>query len=280
MSPTPPPHPGADALLALATAADARFAGRADAVVLGVHQTSPGTDCLTWVPLGGRHPYDALAGTLAPSHWRAIGVCARGIATGAAGTDGAVVTLLVDRGGASASVLRRGTDLTPLPGRPDGIIADACRRALAFPTAPPPPSTVGLWTRCWLDRVVELASDRVPGLTPSWADVARLHPAGGAGPGADGAVPGPVALATAAASLAEAWPWAQLRAAPGVVDVPGGAPDAAVSTWMDDGMWARWVLGAFPALGDLVAATRALLAPLVADAVELVVTAGLGDRGA
>jgi hypothetical protein len=44
---------------------------------------------------------------------------------------------------------------------------------------------------------------------------------------------------------------------------------------MDDGMWARWVLGSFPALGDLVSACRALLPATVADAVELVV-AGSG----
>ncbi|HKY65844.1 MAG TPA: hypothetical protein VJM49_05720, partial [Acidimicrobiales bacterium] len=49
-----------------------------------------------------------------------------------------------------------------------------------------------------------------------------------------------------------------------------------VSRWMDDGMWARFALGAYPAVADLVAAARALMAPVVADAVALVVRASTG----
>jgi hypothetical protein len=99
--------------------------------------------------------------------------------------------------------------------------------------------------------------------------VARLHAAGTSSSG-------PVALALAAAALAEAWPWHRLRAEPAVADLPGRLPSPALARWMDDGMWARWVADALPPVDDLLSATRALLSPVVADAIELVVDAA-GD---
>ncbi|HEX5367451.1 MAG TPA: hypothetical protein VFW63_12410 [Acidimicrobiales bacterium] len=302
---SPPDH---HTLLALARVADARFAAHGEGVVLGVVPTPPGSGPpsrsgptatpgarhgLVWAPLGPCHPYAALQGGVAPPHWQALGVCAEAWATGATGTDDAVVTLLIGRDGCSACLLRRDRAVTSLPGRPDGTVADACRRALGLPTAPPPGPSLLLWTSCWLDRVVEAAADRVPPRSPSWSAVARLHPAaapaapagpawrpaGGAGsPGP--AVPGPAALVVAGARLAEAWPWDRLRAEPAVVDVPGGPPGAATSAWMDDGMWARHVLAAYPSLDDLVAAARALVAPVAADGIELVVAAARDGAGA
>lgn len=273
MRPSPPPHPDADVLAALVRVADEALD---DDAVLRVHDTAPAAGSLAWTPLEGVHPLDVLLGAVAPPHWRAIGVRARGIAAGPDGTDDVVVTLLVDRSGAAASTMRRGDAVVPLPGRPDGMVADACRRALGLPTAPPPASTVGLWTLVWLDRLVAAAGARAPGQGWSWADVARLHPAVTAAPAPGTGPPSPAAVAVAAQALAEAWPWAQLRTAPSVVDLPGGAPGPTVSRWMDDGMWARFALGAYPAVADLVAAARALVAPVVADAVALVVRAGTG----
>ena len=83
-------------------------------------------------------------------------------------------------------------------------------------------------------------------------------------------------MADATQSLADAWPWSRLRADPAVVDVPGPLPDARVVAWMDDGMWARWLLAAFPALGDLVDAACSLLAPNLARAARQVVQASIG----
>jgi hypothetical protein len=45
---------------------------------------------------------------------------------------------------------------------------------------------------------------------------------------------------------------------------------------MDDGMWARWLLAAFPALDDLVDAACSLLAPNLARAATQVVQASVG----
>ncbi|HKH23997.1 MAG TPA: hypothetical protein VKA42_00945, partial [Acidimicrobiales bacterium] len=103
----------------------------------------------------------------------------------------------------------------------------------------------------------------------SWADVARLHPAASSpppGPEAD-VGPEPGALAAATVALAEAWPWSRLRADPSLVDVPGGLPEPHVIRWMDDGMWARWLLSTFPTIDDLVAAVWGLLPDRVASAV-------------
>ena len=48
--------------------------------------------------------------------------------------------------------------------------------------------------------------------------------------------------------------------------------------WMDDGMWARWLLAAFPALDDLVDAACSLLAPNLARAARQVVYASVGPE--
>jgi hypothetical protein len=246
---------------------------------------------LAWFPIDPIHPLDLLLGFVAPAHWWALGVSSCG-RQHAIGGDGRVkrradsprvrITVLLDRSGGGAGLLRRGDGRTALPGPPDGTVADACRRALGLETAPPPPTTVGLWTRCWLDRVVDALAPSGgtggPG-PPTWRDLTRLHPAStvaatresglGLGPDAD-------ALADATRALADAWPWARLRADPAVVDVPGPMPDARVAAWMDDGMWARWLLAAFPALDDLVDAACNLLTPSLARAARQVVEASIG----
>lgn len=249
---------------------------------------------LAWYPIDPAHPLDLLLGFVAPAHWWALGVSSCGQQR-RMGDDGRVepdaeprrvrITVLIDRVGRGAGLLRHGDELTAMPGPPEGTVADACRRALGLATAPPPPTTVGLWTRCWLDRLVDAlaASGGVggggPG-PPTWRDVTRLHPASslissrwsGLGRGSDAD-----ALAGATRALADAWPWGRLRADPAVVDVPGPLPSARVTAWMDDGMWARWLLAAFPALDDLLDAACALLTPSLGDAARQAVRASLGE---
>jgi hypothetical protein len=88
-----------------------------------------------------------------------------------------------------------------------------------------------------------------------------------------------VALALDAAALAEAWPWGRLRAEPALADLPGSPPSPALAQWMDDGMWARWLIRELPPAADLLEATRALLSPVVADAIDLVVAAAADSGG-
>jgi hypothetical protein len=291
-----PPPPDLD-LAAHVASADAALAARGARAPTGALLRVSATDAdtpgeLAWFPIDPIHPLDLLLGFVAPTHWWALGVssCGRqhpidddGRVVRSASSPRVRITVLIDRSGGGAGLLRRGGERTALPGPPDGTVGDACRRALGLDTAPPPPTTAGLWTRCWLDRVVDALAPSGgtgggPG-PPTWRDLTRLHPAStvaathrsdvGLGPDAD-------AVADATRALADAWPWARLRADPVVVDVPGPLPDARVIAWMDDGMWARWLLAAFPALDDLVDAACSLLAPKLARATRQAVEASIG----
>ncbi len=295
-------HPPFDhgTLLGFVRAADADLsANPIDGAILRVSDLAPVAECFTWFPLDGAHPLDLLLGFVAPPHWQAVGVSCAGhahrvdadgvsrpvaaaVAAGSAAAepDAVTVTVLIDRSGSAAGVLRRAGEVIELPGRPEGVVADACRRALALPTGPAPASTIDLWTAAWLDRVVDLAGRAEPrSRLRAWSAVAGLHAAAGAPGSRPEAALTPAALAAAARALAEAWPWARLRQNPSVADVPGLPPTRELAAWMDDGMWARWLLARLPAIDDLLAAVRVLLPSVLADGIELVVAAAAETAG-
>ncbi|HEX6166242.1 MAG TPA: hypothetical protein VFZ77_09730 [Acidimicrobiales bacterium] len=271
-----PPSPDPARLRALVRAVDADLAPTAGGAIL--HATDPLApgDTLARFPLDGTHPLDLLVGLVAPRHWAALGVSCTGTARAAGRPPERVrVTILLDRSGGAAGVMRRGAAVGDLPGRPEGVVADACRRALALPTTPPPATTAGLWALLWLDRLVAAAGGATPCERPqTWSSVALLHPA--AGPRGDPAtaVRDPDGLVAAAAGLAAAWPWQRLRTRPAGAPLPVG-PSAGLAVWMDDGMWARWLLADLPGAGDLLSAVRGLLAPGLAGGVARVVAAAL-----
>jgi hypothetical protein len=291
----PRPHhcsPGLDALVAAAdTALSGELSGELaaagiatalDGALLHVDGDAPPERCLRWRPLDGAHPLDVLLGFTAPPHWLALGVSSTGKARRLDADDevpqGARaqpvrITLLIDRSGDARAVMRLDGDVIPLRERPEGTVADACRRALGQPTAPPPSSTLGLWTLAWLDRLVEAAGHASTAPMREWSQVAGLHAAAAPALGRRGAAFDPGALAAAATALAEAWPWPRLRAEPAVVDLPGPPLTSTVAAWMDDGMFARWLLADLPNDADLLAAVHALLPPTLAEGVEVVVRA-------
>jgi hypothetical protein len=253
--------------------------------------------------LGGDHPLELLLGFTAPASWRALGIHCRARAYDLGSPNDlatprpipprgddplpVIVTILVDRAGAGSGLLRRGSLATRLPGVPDGVVGDACRRALGLPTPAAPPSTAELWLRLWLDRVVEAAVFADGGhRSISWRDVAALHPAVPARPGAAGIQPDvssgdvhlddPEALAETTHVLARAWPWSRLRREPDVVDTARPPLPRPVAAWMDDGMFARWVLADLADLTTLSTSAAALLPPTVVAAIgQTVVAAGL-----
>ncbi|HKE77551.1 MAG TPA: hypothetical protein VKB57_28280, partial [Acidimicrobiales bacterium] len=95
-----------------------------------------------------------------------------------------------------------------------------------------------------------------------------------------GAAPAEVdALARAAVRWAAAWPWSRLRAEPAAFDVPWLDRTPALAAWMDDGMWARWLLSALPHADDLRAAVHSLLCERLAAAVDEVATPSCGGAG-
>jgi hypothetical protein len=252
------------------------------------------------LPLGDGHPFDGLLGFTAPTAWHAVGVrcparvyrfdgpydVAAGRADGATAQHEGSFVMALDRGGRGAGVVRHGDAVTELDEAPEGLVADACRRALGLATAPPPASTVELWIRIWLDRALEVVAQ---GDTPSldgWAAVARLHPAAPMGPlpsRADDGPPvescptaDPCELAEATQTLAAAWPWSHLRRDPEALDTGRPPVTGPIAEWMDDGLFARSVLAAIAELSDAAQAlTRLLPSAVTGRVAETVRAAGL-----
>jgi hypothetical protein len=112
--------------------------------------------------------------------------------------------------------------------------------------------------------VVEAAeATRAAGLRPtrrgsplSWDSTARLHPGAGLG-----VVPDPGEVVEVTHEMAGIWPWHRLRDEPEVVDTGRPPLEPALAHWMDDGMYARWVLNELVDLGVLVATARRVLRP-------------------
>lgn len=247
--------------------------GEADAALLRLGDSGE----LAMRPLDGDHPLDVLLGFVAPPEWAALGVAARGTGHALDGDrppERVHVTMLIARSGTSAGVLRRGDRATHLGDPPDGLVADACRRALGLATAPPPATTAGWWTRRWLDRLVQASAERGPGAAVlGWVDAVALHPATFV-PAPGEPAPEPAAVAAATLGLADAWGWGRLRARP---EVAGLTPD--VAGWMDDGMLARWLLSALPPPDDLLDACWGLLPEAVAARVAATVAATQSGAG-
>jgi hypothetical protein len=221
---------------------------------VAVQVTDDGDDILLGtLPLPeGSHPFAELAGFTAPPDWSMFGLCVRGTAHHLDGAHPPVrtaTTFLVDRHGRDTSVLRTPDGTRALTGPASGTLPDLCRRVLGLPTAPAPHSTAQLWIVAWLDRVIEAWGDpdRRRLLTASWTQVAVLHPAVRCAPDADLlSLDDPARLVAVAQAHTVAWPWARLRAEPHGLVLPDGHLPTSITTWMDDGFYARWALGAYP----------------------------------
>lgn len=232
----------------------------------------------------GDHPVETLLGFTAPSSWTALGLHCSGQAyrfdpgssytfgRSEAGEATAVrFTMLLGRDGQGAGIMRDGSGVTPLPFPPEGMLGDTLRRALGLPTAPPPLSTVELWLRVWLDRLIDAVAVLGSDAYRHWDSVVSIHPVATAS--AHCPVGGPVALADATCCLAEAWPWDRLRHEPDIVEVPQPPLSPEVTEWMDDGMYARWTLASLPSLDELAGAVVNILPAGVAGQVTQTVTA-------
>ena len=131
-----------------------------------------------------------------------------------------------------------------------GRLVDACRRCLGLPTAPPPSDSTALWALLWLDELLARAARGEPPADPDAA--VRAHPAvamvaDGAPDLLDEAVS---RLTRLGQMLGEARPWPELRRRAAAGEWPVEGLDAAGAAWMDDGMFARWVVAGFPLLDD------------------------------
>jgi hypothetical protein len=232
----------------------------------------------------GDHPLAFLVGFEAPPSWWAIGVVCRGQARSTDGGDADPVPVrvaqLVSRQGTWASCWAPSPSAPPAGGgsvavadgsstgdahdAPTGRVDDALRRALGLATPPPPPTTTPLWVAQWLDALVVEAvgpdAGRRTRRRRSLAALLGAHPAVTAFD-LDPAQLALTSLVAAGDRLAGLRSWSNLRQA--CADGRWYDPEvpAAVAGWLDDGAFARWVVGALPDLGQLRAALGDLLAP-------------------
>lgn len=212
---------------------------------------------LGWRPLRGEHPVTELLGFEAPPDWAALGTRVGGNAwqtdDPAAERQRVMSTFVVCRDGSAASRLRWTDGSVDEPGGPfEGLVPDACRRALGLATPPPPEGTERLWTALWVDAVMSAWTDpnRRRSLR-SWAGIDALHPVRGFTPHGD--------LVTAARLHATAWPWARLCTAPTFLGLPGRAPTPELLRWFDAGSLARWMTAQLPPIDEIVESVSPLL---------------------
>jgi hypothetical protein len=214
---------------------------------------------------------DALLGWVATSDCDAVGVLATGRLRVLAGGPSPAehlagrrirIACVVARSGAMTSkvVLPDGTAVDQAP--TEGRMLDCLRRCFALPTPPPMASPSRLQTVAWLAAILERAEAARRPL--NWSDVAKLHPVARViGSDLDRScwqpwLPG---LVRAAGS---AWSWESFR-----LQAAGGEGlreliDPSLAGWMDEGMFARWVLDGLPSPDEMLAALRPQLSPSAA----------------
>lgn len=220
----------------------------------------------------GDHPLNHLLGFVAPEEWTAMGLISFGwMAHGdindpdcqrpslAPDRRRVRCTHLVGRDGSASSTVAAEDGFT-MDEMPVGRVPDSLRRCLGVSTAPPPESTIAYWSRYWLAAV----SEQVWGTERafSWAQIARMHPA---------MIPARLLdqrskvgdLPARAEDLATETTWSALRwEAVCAKQVYGFDEGSDMAAWMDDGMFARWVLAELPA-ASLVKRLEARLEPSV-----------------
>ncbi|MFM7063159.1 MAG: hypothetical protein ACKO04_06675 [Actinomycetes bacterium] len=283
LHPGPPPgQPHAPLLLRAAERLS--DAGGDGPTLVGCTFVDGGVDlCATLLPHDPRCVAAGMFGFSAPSHWAGAAVLCGGSARpagppGAPGDDlsgqhpaerhvehrEAVAVIVVDRGGTTASSVRIGNGDPYDPGPPTGLLVDALHRALGLPSPGSAPPTEALVLGLWVDRLVTLAAG---GHVPTWKEAALVHP-GVPSHGTVGASAETVAHASTEAL--EGQDWAAIRRQCAAGGYRGAELGRTEAGWMDDTMFARWMLSAVPDLPPACALLRALGAGEVADGVETV----------
>jgi len=213
---------------------------------------------------------DALLGWVATSDCRAVGVIATGrlraldeVPAGVVDPTDAPIRMacLMTRTGGIAwkMVLSDGVTIDEPPS--EGRMLDCLRRCFGIPTPRPPASPSRLQTVAWLAAVLEQAQGARRPL--SWSEVSRLHPVArvlGDELGAHGSD----LLAGLVRMAGSAWSWEDFRLQAKQEGCLEEIIDAELAGWMDDGMFARWVLADLPSPDEMMAAVRPQLSPSAA----------------
>jgi hypothetical protein len=181
------------------------------------------------------HPTEVLTGFTAPPEWFGVGVLTTGWVH-RPGTERTRMraTSFMCRDGAELAAFRAvGEELDFLESRSEGPMADTLRRVVGLPTSPPDVLIDEWLAKCWLQIIVKRTKRGKRAAKLAWRETAALHPA----IGVTGARPDQ--LARVAPSTAEEMTWERFRQ----LQADGGDATAA---WMDDGMFARWMVHGYP----------------------------------
>lgn len=232
-------------------------------------------------PLDGEHPGPILLGFQAPPEWSVLGVASIGWSLPPERSDEADLdrhtftgrrpsedpdrvrvrsVVLVDRSGRIGGCITADDGETVRGGPSTGALVDVLLRAMGCSTPPPAIGTLELFALQWLSEVVGAADAGGGPLT--WRKAEALHPAlrlltaAGERRGET--------LEAAGRALANVCGWAELRWQVIERGWTGAGCSPAEALWFDEGSFARWAVGSYPALDVLVRRCDDALVPSAA----------------
>ena len=222
----------------------------------------PGAAGLLGVSVG--EPWDAVA-VVASGRFRSLDQRSEPPAEVRSGLGGGLqIACVVSRSGVVGwrLVLPDGSTYAPVP--EEGFMLDVLHRALGLATTPPPAGPARLLLYLWVTEIVTLG--RFYPARFDWSATLALNPTAEADPLL------PVEEAEREVLLSNATTrWDVLRRLAAMATPESTTPEAtteeshlpppALCDWMDEGMFARWVLDRLPSTSDITAAARPHLTP-------------------
>ena len=233
---------------------------------------------------------ETLFGFVAPTSWDALIVVAHGRAySDGEEEDDVTVGYGLGRNGEEVSVLHRKTEVLVSTLAAEGRVLDCCRRAFGQSTPPAQEGIVELFIASWLGRIFRAAggdigdwgdeadqwgdeasryeADRQAQSVQSlgsiaaldWPSLAMLHPLIDESDTAESDVLSPEDIGTRARELCRNGSWSRLRGAVASGEMPHSSITSEQAAWMDDSMFARWCLAAFPDSNELAGRLGELL---------------------
>lgn len=177
-------------------------------------------------------------------------------------TTGVRISCVVGRDGGIGWRMRlpNGSELDQAP--EEGRLLDCLRRCLGLATPPPPASPGRLQSVLWLTTVLDEA--RRSSRRLGWREIIELHPVAEAFRSAFDFDVSERHLADLVDLASSTWTWTRLRQDAVSNQWASAVVAGHVADWMDDGMFARWILAELPAPEELVGRIRHVVAPSTA----------------